>query len=154
VSGLAVTDCHSQSIDSDIRACSGAPIIGFVRTRIEVGLDLVEIDRIKRILERHGDRFLARVYTEREIQDSDGRTESLAARFAAKEAVMKALGTGAMDFREIEVYRDPGERPRVRLHGRARARAEALGTQGIAVSLTHSRTTAAASVTVWSEEIE
>src|SRR5688500_1864409 len=73
-----------------------------VLTRIEVGLDLVEIDRIKRILERHGERFLTRVYTEREILDSEGRTESLAARFAAKEAVMKALGTGAMDFRDIE----------------------------------------------------
>ena len=119
-------------------------------TRLEVGLDLVEIDRIKGILERHGDRFLTRVYTEREIQDSGGRTESLAARFAAKEAVMKALGTGAMDFRDIEVFRDPGERPRIRLHGRAQARAEFLGAQGIAVSLTHSRTTAAASVTIWS----
>jgi holo-[acyl-carrier protein] synthase len=125
-----------------------------VLTRIEVGLDLVEIDRIKRTLERHGDRFLARVYTEREIQDSEGRTESLAARFAAKEAVMKALGTGAMDFREIEVFRDPGERPRVRLHGRARAQAEKLGPHGIALSLTHSQTTAAASVTVWSEAPE
>jgi holo-[acyl-carrier protein] synthase len=125
-----------------------------VLTRIEVGLDLVEIDRIKRTLERHGDRFLARVYTEREINDSEGRTESLAARFAAKEAVMKALGTGAMDFREIEVFRDPGERPRVQLHGRARARAEKLGTQGIALSLTHSRTTAAASVTLWSQAQE
>jgi holo-[acyl-carrier protein] synthase len=125
-----------------------------VLTRIEVGLDLVEIDRIKRILERHGERFLTRVYTEREIVDSEGRAESLAARFAAKEAVMKALGTGAMDFRDIEVFRDPGQRPRVRLHGRARARADSLGTQGIAVSLTHSRTTAAASVTVWSAETD
>jgi holo-[acyl-carrier protein] synthase len=122
-----------------------------VFSHIEMGLDLVEIDRIERILERHGDRFLARVYTDREIRDSDGRSESLAARFAAKEAVMKALGSGAMDFRDIEVVREPGDRPRVRLHGRARARAEAIGALGIALSLTHSRTTAGASVTLWSD---
>ncbi|MFN0073079.1 MAG: holo-ACP synthase [Chloroflexota bacterium] len=117
--------------------------------RIEVGLDLVEIDRIAKILERHGARFLGRVFTQREIQDSQGRAESLAARFAAKEAVMKALGTGAMDFREIEVDRDPGERPQVRLQGRALARAQRMGVTGIALSLTHSRSTAAASVTLW-----
>jgi holo-[acyl-carrier protein] synthase len=122
-----------------------------VLAHIETGLDLVEINRIERILERHGDRFLARVYTDREIQDSDGRTESLAARFAAKEAVMKALGSGAMDFREIEVVREPGDRPRVRLHGRAKARAQSMGALGIALSLTHSRTTAGASVTLWSD---
>jgi holo-[acyl-carrier protein] synthase len=122
-----------------------------VFAQIETGIDLVEIDRIERILERHGDRFLARVYTDREIRDSEGRTESLAARFAAKEAVMKALGSGAMDFREIEVVREPGDRPRVRLHGRARARAMSIGTLGIALSLTHSRTTAGASVTLWSD---
>jgi holo-[acyl-carrier protein] synthase len=122
-----------------------------VFTRIETGLDLVEIDRIKRILERHGDRFLARVYTAREIEDSDGRTESLAARFAAKEAVMKALGTGSVDFRDIEVVRDPGDRPRIKLHGKARARAETIGALGLALSLTHSRTTAAAAVTLWSD---
>lgn len=116
---------------------------------LEVGIDLVELDRFAQVLERHGERFLARVFTDREVTESLGRTESLAARFAAKEAVMKALGTGMMDFRDIEVVRAPGDRPRIELHGRARARAESIGMAGIALSLTHSRTTAAASVTLW-----
>jgi holo-[acyl-carrier protein] synthase len=114
---------------------------------LEVGIDLVEIDRIESLLRRYGARFLNRVYTEREIGDCGGRAESLAARFAAKEAVMKALGTGAMDLKDIEVTREPGKRPRVALHGRALVRGNVLHLRSIALSLTHSRTTAAAFVT-------
>lgn len=118
----------------------------------EVGIDLVEIDRVDHLLKRYGDRFLRRVYSEREVQDSQGRAASLAARFAAKEAVIKALGSSAMDLRDIEVVRDPGERPRVQLSGRAQVRAQDLGVRRIALSLTHSQTTAAATVTVWCDE--
>lgn len=118
-----------------------------IRIVLEVGIDLVEIDRIELLVRRYGARFLNRVFTEREIQDCDARAESLAARFAAKEAVMKALGTGAMDLCDIEVTRLPGDRPRVTLHGRARARADTLHLRSLALSLTHSRTTAAAFVT-------
>ena len=114
----------------------------------EVGIDLVEIDRIRRLVKRYGDRFLQRVYAPRELEDSGGRTESLAARFAAKEAVIKALGSSQMDLRDIVVSREPGQRPVISLEGRARARAEALGVRHIALSLTHSQTTAAASVMI------
>jgi holo-[acyl-carrier protein] synthase len=119
----------------------------------EVGIDLVEIDRVEQLLKRYGDRFLRRVYSEREVQDSQGRAASLAARFAAKEAVIKALGSSAMDLRDIEVVREPGERPRVQLAGRAQARAADIGVRRIALSLTHSQTTAAASVTIWCDDL-
>lgn len=118
----------------------------------EVGVDLVEIDRVGALLERYGDRFVGRVYTDREVRDSAGRAASLAARFAAKEAVIKALGSSAMDLRDIEVERDDGERPRVLLHGRAAERARLLGVRRIALSLSHSRDTAVAMVVVWAKD--
>ena len=115
---------------------------------ITVGVDIVEIERIATAVARWGDRFLKRVYTQGELAYCRGRAERLAARFAAKEAVMKALGTGlrGVGWREVEVVRPRGEAPTIVLHGRAVVRAQALGVQGLAVSLSHSRDYAVASV--------
>jgi holo-[acyl-carrier protein] synthase len=107
---------------------------------IGVGIDLIEIERIERALERRP-RLAGRLFTESELAYAQARVRPgrhLAARFAAKEAVIKALGRGDPP-REIEVV--GGEPPRVELHGRA---AEVAGDVGIAISLTHSRESAAA----------
>lgn len=113
-----------------------------------VGVDIIEIARIAAALERWGDRFLSRVFTEREVQYCRGRVPELAVRFAAKEAVMKALGTGVrgIAWREIEVLPMRGGKPLVFLHGRAELRARYLGLQDLAISLTHSQEFAIASV--------
>ncbi len=115
---------------------------------ISVGVDIIEIDRISATLERFGDRFLQRVYTDGEAAYCRGRAPQLAARFAAKEAVMKALGTGTrgVGWREVEVTRKRTGEPEITLHGRAAARAEEIGIGHIAVSLSHSRKYAVASV--------
>ncbi|MEX2599855.1 MAG: holo-ACP synthase [Dehalococcoidia bacterium] len=115
---------------------------------ISVGVDLIEIDRIAAALERFGERFLERVYTPGEIAYCRRRAPQLAARFAAKEAVMKALGTGTrgVGWREVEVTRKRSGEPEIVLHGRAAARAERLGIGRIAISLSHSRQYAIASV--------
>jgi holo-[acyl-carrier protein] synthase len=115
---------------------------------ISVGVDLVEIPRIAAVLQRFGDRFLQRVYTPREIAYCRGRAPQLAARFAAKEAVMKALGTGTrgVGWREVEVTRKRTGEPEIVLHGRAAERARNLGIGRIAISLSHSRDFAIASV--------
>ncbi|MEM6331922.1 MAG: holo-ACP synthase [Planctomycetota bacterium] len=108
------------------------------------GIDLVETRRIERLIERHGPRFLERVYTldERSYCERDGkrRIEKLAARFAAKEAVLKAMGTGltqGIAWTEVEVTRDPLGRPGVRLSGTAAAEASARGIGGWWLSLSH-----------------
>ena len=113
-----------------------------------VGVDIIEIDRISATLARFGDRFLQRIYTEAEAAYCRGRAPQLAARFAAKEAAMKALGTGrrGVGWRDVEVTRKRSGEPEIALHGRAAARAEALGIDRLAVSLSHSRQYAVASV--------
>ena len=115
---------------------------------VAVGVDLIEIDRVAAALERFGSRFLERVYTDGEIAYCRGRAPQLAARFAAKEAAMKALGTGnrGVGWREVEVTRSRSGEPGIALHGRAVARAQALGVDRLAVSLSHSRAYAVASV--------
>lgn len=115
---------------------------------LSVGVDLAEIPRIRRALTRWGERFLRRVYTPAEVAYCRGRVPELAARFAAKEAVSKALGTGlvGVSWVEMEVLADRRGKPLVVLHGRALARAEALGLDTWAVSLTHTDSTAAAFV--------
>lgn len=115
---------------------------------LSTGVDLVELDRIEAALRRFGERFLRRVYTDAEVRFCRGRVPELAARFAAKEATMKALGTGArgLSWREIEVLPNRRGQPFIYLHGRAQARAEALGINILAVSLTHSRHFAVATV--------
>ncbi len=113
-----------------------------------VGVDAVELVRVRRVLERHPQRFLQRVYTPLEKAFCRGRLPELAARFAAKEAVMKALGTGArgLRWRDIEVLPDRRGKPLVYLHGAAARRSEAIGMEALDVSLTHSRELAVAVV--------
>jgi holo-[acyl-carrier protein] synthase len=109
-----------------------------------VGVDIIEVGRIERAIRRWGERFLGRVFTPAELELCRETPGSLAARFAAKEAVMKALG-GAQRWREIEVLRGPRGQPRLRLWGRARARARRLGLE-LVVSLSHCQEYAIASV--------
>ena len=115
---------------------------------ISVGVDIIEIGRVAETLQRFGARFLQRVYTDAEIAYCRGRVPQLAARFAAKEAVMKALGTGTrgIGWREVEVTRKRTGEPGITLHGRAIARAEKLGIDRLALSISHSRDYAVASV--------
>ena len=123
---------------------------------LSVGVDIVEIERIGTLLVQHGDLFLNRVYTPAEVGYCGGRPSALAARFAAKEAVLKALGTGVqgVGWREVEVFSDQNGKPQVALHGRARARAETLGMTHFAISLSHSRAYAVAFVVASGGTIE
>ena len=119
---------------------------------VAIGVDAVEIERIRALYERSGERYLARVFTKQEgdyCRSRSNPAESLAARFAAKEAVMKCLGTGWADglgFRQIEVQRLPSGDPQLVVSGEALQRAEALGIRRWHVSLTHTETTATAFV--------
>lgn len=115
---------------------------------IEVGIDIIEIERIGQVLSRFGDRFLNRIYSSAERQRYSTRVPELAARFAAKEATMKALGTGirGVRWRDIETLPNRRGKPIIVLHGTAAARAEMLGLHYWSVSLTHSRTEAMATV--------
>jgi holo-[acyl-carrier protein] synthase len=121
-----------------------------------VGVDVIEIERVEAALARFGERFLRRVYTAEEAAFCRGRVHELAARFAAKEAVMKALGTGAkgVAWREIEVLPNHRGKPLVYLYGRARARAERIGLAGLDVSMSHSREYAVAFVVGQSRDLE
>jgi holo-[acyl-carrier protein] synthase len=107
----------------------------------ELGLDIVRVDRIRKALERFGDRFVTRVLTPAEARYVRGRPETFAGRWAAKEAVSKVLGLGVrgIGWRDIEIERLPTGQPVVRLHGRAAARADQLGVERVAVSITHDR---------------
>jgi holo-[acyl-carrier protein] synthase len=119
---------------------------------VGTGTDIIEIERIRQSIARFGPRFLARVFTPGEIafcQRKKNAAESFAARFAAKEAAAKALGTGiarGVTWREIEVRRQPGERPTIHFTGRAQKRAEAMGVTAASLSITHSRDLALATV--------
>ena len=123
-------------------------------TILGVGMDIVETKRIAESIERFGDRFLTRVFLEGEVAYS--RTMKfphlhLAARFAAKEAISKAFGTGIgheMGWRDLEIVREPGGAPRVVLHGRAEAFARSRGVQAVHVSLSHTADYGAASVVI------
>ena len=103
------------------------------------GVDIIEVARIDAAILRHGDRFFNRFFTYQELIEAEGRTPALAARFAAKEAVAKALGCGIGDvgWKEIEVVRDARRRPELVLHGAARVRAAELGLTEWSVSLSH-----------------
>ncbi len=109
-------------------------------------MDIVEIGRVKASLERFGSRFLDRVYTEAEQAYCRGRAPQLAGRFAAKEAISKALGTGIrrIHWRNIEILPNRAGAPQVTLYGRARQRFESLGLTGMEVSISHSRDNAVA----------
>jgi holo-[acyl-carrier protein] synthase len=126
--------------------------------KLLLGLDLIEIDRVAGLLERWGDRFLERVFRPGEISPTRrhprARAEHVAGRFAAKEAAMKALGTGwrGLAFRDIEVGRDARGKPTLALHGRALSRARELGVASMEVSITHASKTAAAVVALLTED--
>ena len=118
-----------------------------------LGTDITEVARIAASIARFGERFLRRVYTPGEIAYCRARqktsAQSFAARFAAKEAAAKALGTGihrGIGWQDLEVTRKPGEAPQLRLHGRAAERAAQLGVTHISLSLTHTAETAIAVV--------
>jgi len=119
---------------------------------VGTGIDIAEVARIRHTIERHGERFLKRVFTEGEIQYCESkanRVERYAARFAAKEAGMKAIGTGwnhGVRWRDLEVSRKPGRRPTLLLHGKAAEFAAKLGATNIALSLTHTADQAMAQV--------
>ena len=120
---------------------------------LTTGVDLVEIARVKRMLTRYGDRFLERVFTPAEILYCQARPAELAARFAAKEAVSKALGVGVrmiardgINWRDVEVTGDMRGKPLVCLYGRAAERAGELGLTEWAVSFSHTREQAIAFV--------
>ena len=119
-----------------------------VMTQLTTGVDIIEISRIGRVLEQYGQRFLRRIFTPGEIEYCRERPPNLAARFAAKEATMKALGTGVrgVGWKDIEVIRASSGAPSIVLHGRAKARAQRLGVQEISLSLSHSREYAVAFV--------
>ena len=113
-----------------------------------VGIDMITIGRVRAVIDRHSARFLRRVYTPEEVAFCRGRVPELAARFAAKEAVMKALGTGirGAGWREIEVLPDRRGKPLIYLYGRAKERADKIGLRALDVSLTHERDFAVAAV--------
>ncbi|HUA98987.1 MAG TPA: holo-ACP synthase [Terracidiphilus sp.] len=116
------------------------------------GIDIVEIERLQRAIDRHGPRFLNRVYTGAEQEyclRKRNSAESFAARFAAKEAAAKALGTGigyGVTWCEIEVVREPRGKPFIRFHGRAAQIAAHLGIARTSLSLSHTAALAVASV--------
>jgi holo-[acyl-carrier protein] synthase len=119
---------------------------------VGTGIDIAEVPRIAESIARFGERFLHRVFTEGEIKYCDAkanRAERYAARFAAKEAAMKALGTGwnhGVRWRDIEVRRQPGGRPTLAFYGKAAEFAAKLGATNIALSLTHTEDQAFAQV--------
>jgi holo-[acyl-carrier protein] synthase len=119
---------------------------------IGTGIDLAEIPRIRQSIERYGARFLDRIYTAREqayCLRKRNSAESFAARFAAKEAAAKALGTGishGVGWLEIEVVREPSGRPTIQFHGRAAQIAARIGAVHAALSITHTKDLAMASV--------
>jgi holo-[acyl-carrier protein] synthase len=114
-----------------------APLLAPQGVNIAVGVDIIEIDRVRKVYEHHGERFLRRVFTDIEIAQCRGRVPRLAGRFAAKEAISKALGTGlhGVAWREMEIVQLRSGRPSVRLHGKAKLRAERLGLSAFDVSI-------------------
>ena len=120
---------------------------------LATGVDLIEVARFAQACERFGERFLGRVFTPQERAVYGGQPERLAARFAAKEAVAKALGTGIGEFawRDIEIGRDDRGQPTVTLHGPAQARAQTRGLTHFALSLSHTRDHAIAFVVAYTE---
>lgn len=115
---------------------------------LRTGVDLIEISRIKEVVARHGRHYLERVYTPAELEQCGKRVESLAGRFAAKEAVAKALGCGIGDvtWQEIEILGDEQNAPVLTLHGAAGQKAAELGLMTWSVSISHSQSHAVAFV--------
>ena len=112
------------------------------------GVDIIEITRIEKAMNRWGKRFLHRIYTRPELNLCREKPQALAVRFAGKEAVMKALGTGVrgISWRDIEILSLPSGKPRVQLNDRAKHKAQELGLNRLEISLSHSREYAIATV--------
>ena len=112
------------------------------------GIDMIEIDRVDTAMNRQGEKFLNRIFTPQELLDCDGKVESLAARFAAKEATAKALGCGIgkVSWQEIEISKNSDNQPEIILHGEASNIADSLNLRIWSISLSHSKHTAIAMV--------
>ena len=106
-----------------------------------IGIDIIEITRIEKAISRWGENFLHRVYTDPELKLYHNQPSSLAARFAGKEAVIKALGPQikGINWREIEILSDTSGKPSVHLYGKAQNLADSLGLDKLAISLSHSK---------------
>jgi holo-[acyl-carrier protein] synthase len=119
---------------------------------VGTGIDIAEVERIAEAIERYGDRFLERIFTEGErryCESKANRLERYAARFAAKEAAMKALGTGwsqGVRWQDIEICREPGGRPTIKFHGKGAEFAARLGASRVALSISHTLEQAIAQV--------
>ncbi len=122
-------------------------------TELRSGVDLVEVGRVRKAIERSGERFLKRVFTARELALFESQIPSLAARWAAKEAVAKAFCTGIGDvsFQEIEILQGDRKEPALYLHGAARALAREMGLEAWSISLSHAGEYAIAFVVAWGE---
>lgn len=114
-----------------------APLLVPQGVNVAVGIDIIEVDRVRKVYERYPERFLKRVFTPLEVLQCRGKVTRLAGRFAAKEAISKALGTGlhGVSWQEMEVVQLRSGRPSVRLHGNAKRRAEQLGLSAFDVSI-------------------
>ena len=117
-------------------------------SRLATGVDLIEIQRVANVIDRFGARFLERVFTPKELAEVGGNVTSLAARFAAKESVAKALGTGIgeIHWQEIEIIRGPAREPTLHLHGAAKQLAQVQSLHTWSISLSHTHTHAVALV--------
>jgi holo-[acyl-carrier protein] synthase len=130
------------------------------RTRVCVGIDTVCLGNLRESLAAFGPRFVRRLFTDGEqaaaASQADGGLDRLAARFAAKEATIKALGLGdlGVNWRDIEVVRQANGAPRLQLHGRAAQQAQRLGVRGLALSMSHDGDQACAVVVAWSHPTE
>lgn len=117
------------------------------------GVDLIEVERVAAAIQRHGERFLQHIFTPQELAEVGSNVSSLAARFAAKEAVSKALGTGIgeVTFQDIEVLRGASGEPVLHLHGAGLNLAQALGLETWSISLSHTKEHAIAMVVACSK---
>jgi holo-[acyl-carrier protein] synthase len=116
---------------------------------IGTGIDIIEVDRIKKVFEKRGEKFLKKIFTQNELDYSFQFRESyphLAARFSAKEALYKSIGFGVIHFGDIEVLNELSGKPYVVLHGETKERWEKLGSPAIHISLSHTNTMASAVV--------
>lgn len=136
-----MVDRYSGKWVSGVGQDNPRPVSRSTNLPFSVGVDIVEIGRIERAIQRWRERFLERVYTPAELALCRGRAPELAARFAAKEAISKALGTGmrGIGWREMEILSNGRGKPLIKLYDRAQKRAQELGLTDFAISLSHSR---------------